>query len=204
MTPALSIFKRAHRPLNVLAVAILLALTLVFGSIYGRDTLKKSLAQSRSQLDAQRPNLTAKQQDLINIRAHIEQFHAFRTQGLVGSADREAWVEQLVKSREQLNLPDTLSYTLKPPRALTDAATPDLDPAAAPAANPDAPATHDLDFHLKGIHEMELLDLLQDYRTKVRGRFRVQSCRLGEATQDGLFAQCTLRFFTLPEAAKLP
>ncbi|KAF0161922.1 MAG: hypothetical protein FD157_4069 [Rhodocyclaceae bacterium] len=200
MTPALSIFKRARRPLNLLAGAIFLSLTLVFGSIYGRDTLKKGLAQSRVQLGAQQPNLTAKQQELRNIQAHIGQFRAFRTQGLVGSADREGWVEQLVVSREQLKLADTLSYTLKPPQAMTDAATP--DPAV--VASPDAPTVHDLDFELKGVHELELLNLLQDYQARVHGRFRLQSCRFSEPTQAGLFAQCTLRFFNLREAAKPP
>lgn len=202
MTPVLSIFKRARRPLNWLGGAIFLSLTLVFGSIYGRDALKKNLAQSRAQLSAQQPNLKAKQLDLRNIQAHIEQFRAFRAQGLVGSADREGWVEQLVASREQVKLPDTLSYILKPPQAMTDAATP--DPVAAAAANPNAPTTHDLDFEVKGIHEVELLTLLNDYRTRVHGRFRVQACRFSEATETGLFARCTLRFFNLPEAVKPP
>jgi len=209
VTPALSIFKRARRPLNLLAGAIFLALTLVFGSIYGRDALKSSLAQSRVQLGAQELNLTTKQEDLRIIQLHVDQFRAFRSQGLVGRADREGWVEQLVASREQLKLPDTLSYILKPPQTLTEPGTP--EPAAvAPAAGapagtgPDAPTTHDLDFELSGIHEQELLDLLGDYRAKVHGRFRVQSCRLGSPQQTGLLAQCTLRFFNLPEAVKLP
>ncbi len=202
MTPVLSIFKRARRPLNWLAGAIFLSLTLVFGSIYGRDALKKNLAQSRTQLSAQQPNLTAMQQDLRNIQRHMEQFGAFRAQGLVGRADREGWVEQLVASGEQVRLADTLSYILKPPQPMTDAATP--DPVAAAAANPNAPTTHDLDFELKGIHELELLALLHDYQAKVHGRFRVQVCRFSEATQTGLFAQCTLRFFNLPEAVKPP
>lgn len=202
MNPALSIFKRARRPLNMLAVAILLTLTLVLGSIYGRDSLRKSLAQSRGQLGALQPSLTAKQQDLRNIQAHIEQFRALRAQGLVGRADREGWVEQLVLSREQLKLPDTLSYVLKPPQALTDAAT--ADPAASTQPSADVATTHDLDFELRAIHEQELLGFLNDYRTRVHGRFRVQSCRFSEPAETGLVAQCTLRFFSLPEAAKPP
>ncbi|MCX7156836.1 MAG: hypothetical protein NTW45_10405 [Rhodocyclales bacterium] len=209
MTPVLSIFKRARRPLNVLAGTIFLSLTLVLGSIYGRDTLRKSLTQSRSQLGAQQPNLTAKQQDLRNVQAHVEQFRVFRAQGLVGRADREGWVEQLVASRERLKLADTLSYVLKPPQAITESGAPDpatAEPAAIAqgGANSDAPATHDLDFELSGIHEQELLDLLEDYRTMVRGRFRVQACHLGSAQQIGLLAQCTLRFFNLPEVVKPP
>jgi hypothetical protein len=202
MNPALSVFRGARPSLNLLGGAIFLSLTLVFGSIYGRDSLKKGLAQRHSQLSTQRPNLAAKQQDLRNIQTHIDQFRAFRVQGLVGRADREGWVEQLVLSREQLKLADTLSYTLKPPQAMTDAATP--DPVAAAAANPNAPTTHDLDFELKGIHELELLALLQDYRVRVHGSFRMQSCRLGEPDETGLFAQCTLRFFNFPEPVKPP
>lgn len=202
MTPDRSIFQRTRRPLNVLAGAIFLALTLVSGSIYVRDNLKESLLESQNQLGVQRPNLAAKQQDLRNIQMHIEQFRTLKAQGLVGIADREGWVEQLAASREQLKLADTLSYTLKPAQAMTDVAAP--DPAAPVAANPDAPAVHDLDFELGGIHEQELLDLLRDYRTRVHGRFRVQSCQLGGSTPTGILAKCTLRFFTLPEAAKPP
>lgn len=203
MTPGLAIFQRTRRPLNVLAGAIFLSLTLVLGSIYVRDTLQKSLAQSHNRLGAQQPILAGKQLDLSNIQAHIKQFRALREQGLVGSADREGWVEQLVASREQLKLTDTLSYTLKPPQAITDSASPDPAAVVPSEANPDATATHDLDFELTGIHELELLDLLDDYRTRVHGRFRVQFCHLGSA-QTGLLVQCTLRFFTLPEAAKPP
>ncbi|MDK9703701.1 MAG: hypothetical protein OEL20_11230 [Sulfuritalea sp.] len=209
MTSVLSVFKRARRPLNLLAGAIFLSLTLVFGSIYGRDALKNSVTQSRVRLATLQPDLTAKQQDLIMIQTHIGPFRAFREQGLVGRADREGWVEQLVASREQLGLPDNLSYLLKQPQAITEpgVGTPaPADPAAMAqgGAAPDVPATHDLDFELTGIHELQLLDFLDHYRTKVHGRFRVQACHLADPRQTGLWAQCTLRFFSLPETVKAP
>lgn len=204
MTPHRSIFQRSRRPLNVLAGGIFLSLTLVFGSIYARDTLKKSLAQSHAQLTAQQSILASKQLDLQAVQTHIAQFRALKQQGLVGIADREDWVEQLVASRTQLMAGETLAYTLKPPQALTES-TPD-QPAPAVAVDPDGTngvaTKHDLDFEIGGVHEAELLAFLRVYKTKVRGSFRVQSCRLGNPGATGLLAQCTLRFFNLPEPAR--
>ncbi|MCF8152030.1 MAG: hypothetical protein K9J80_14895 [Sulfuritalea sp.] len=198
MIPGPSIFQRTRRPINLLAGAIFLSLTLVYGSAYVRDMLKTSLTQSRNQMDAHQQDLTQKQLDLSNIKTHIAQFGVLREQGLVGTADREGWVEQLGVNREQLHLADTLSYLLKPPQAVADAAT--LEPEAMTSDEPNSAAAtqHDLDFELRGITEPELLNLLRSYRAQVNGRFRVQSCRLSSPSKLGLTAQCTLRFFNLP------
>jgi hypothetical protein len=61
--------------------------------------------------------------------------------------------------------------------------------------------THDLEFELKDIHEGDLLKLLHHFRDKAHGRFRIQSCTLANPSATGLFAKCTLRFFSLPEVA---
>ncbi|MCF8177847.1 MAG: hypothetical protein K9J74_05025 [Sulfuritalea sp.] len=135
--------------------------------------------------------------DLTTVKTHIQHFKELKRQGLVGPADREGWVEQLATSRENLKLTDTLSYTLKPPQAIADSTSPVVE---AIAASPDAAAQHDLDFELRGITEPELLDLLQSYKSQVHGSFRIQACRLTSPSQDGLGAQCTLRFFNLPIA----
>ncbi|MDP1610050.1 MAG: hypothetical protein Q8M11_03260 [Sulfuritalea sp.] len=207
MTPERDIFRHSRRPLNILSGAILLSLTLAFGSIYVRDTLKEDIARSQGQLAAQRSSLTSKQLDLQNIRTHIAQFRSLKQQGLVGAADREGWVEQLAASRAFLNAGNALVYTLHAPRTQAVAAAADLSmvgqtAADLPLANADAAMAHDLDFELDGAHEAELLDLLQDYKAKVRGSFRVQTCRLGSPTATGLLAQCSLRFFNLPETPK--
>ncbi len=207
MTPERAIFQHSRRPLNILAGAIFLSLTLVFGSIYVRDALKEDIARHQGQLAAQRSSLTSKQLDLQNIRTHIVRFRSLKQQGLVGAADREGWVEQLAASRTSLNAGTALVYTLHAPRTQAAAAAADLPIAAQatadpPLANADAAMVHDLDFELDGAHEGELLALLQDYKAKVRGSFRVQTCRLGSPTPTGLLAQCTLRFFNLPETPK--
>jgi hypothetical protein len=206
MSPERLIYERSKRSFNVLAGAIFLSLSLAFGSIYLRDSLKQGVVEGQNLLAAQRTSLETKKQDLGNIQTHIAQFRVLKQQGLVGHADREGWVEQLVASREQLGVGSSIVYNLKPAQALVDSTIPDpagAVPAAAPSAiAPDVPATHDLEFELVGVHEAELVTFLNHYRAKVTGQFRVQACRLGRATPNGLVANCTLRFIHLPEPAK--
>ena len=208
MNSALPIFQRTRRPLNILAGVIFITLSLVFGSIYLRDMLKKNLARSQAELNAQQGVLADKQVDLSNIRKHIDQFRVLKQQGLVGNADREGWVEQLVASWTKLRVGEPLNYNLNPPRPVSDAAaTPDQqvpDPAANAGASPDVAMMHDLDIEMRGIQEQELVRLLRDFRDKVNGRFRLQSCHLSDPSAAGLVAQCTLRFFNLPESSKKP
>jgi hypothetical protein len=206
MSPERQIYERSKRSFNLLAAVIFLSLSLVFGSIYLRDILKNSVAERQGMLAAQRTSLESKRRDLADIQTQIERYKALKQQGLVGRADREGWVEQLVASREQLGVGTSIVYNLKPAQAMVDSTVPDPSAgtpvAAAVALAPDAPATHDLEFEIVGVHEAELLAFLTHYRGKVAGQFRVQACRLGRATPNGLVANCTLRFFNLPEPAK--
>lgn len=204
MSPERILFERSRGPLNLLGAAIFLALTLVFGSIYLRDSLRSRVLQNQGTLAAQRTSLETKRQDLQNVMAHIEQFRTLKKQGLIGRADREGWVEQLVISRERLGIGNAVVYNLKPAQGILDStvADPNASAASAVALEPGASQSHDLDFELAGVHEGELIAFLDDYRDQVRGRFRVQSCRMGRPTPDGLVAACTLRFFNLPDQEK--
>lgn len=203
MTPEREIFQNARRNLNLLGASIFFALTLAFGSIYLRDSLKKNISTSEGLRGARKATLEAKRDDLASIRRHIAQFKELKQQGVIGTAEREAWVEQLVATRSRLGIGDSLNYVLKPPRSLAELAD---SAAGAGAPNPDPASVgedvalfHDLEFEIRGLHEVELLALLREYRDDVKGRFRVQSCRLGGPTSNGLLAQCTLRFFSLAD-----
>jgi hypothetical protein len=206
MSPEREIFQRSRRRLNILGASIFVALTLVFGSIYSRDSLIRGLATSQGLLGARTATLNLKQSDLSSMRTYIARYRELTQQGVVGAAERESWVEQLVATRNELGIAEMLSYVLKPPRSVAEQGQGDVA-AAALAAEPDAPGAgsalyHDLDFEIRGSHEGELLALLNEYRGKVKGRFRVQSCRLGSPGSNGLSAQCTLRFFIQPEPKK--
>ncbi len=206
MSPERVLFDRSRGPLNLLGAAIFLTLTLVFGSIYLRDSLQSRVLQSQSTVAAQRATLETKRQDLQNVMANIDQFRMLKKQGLIGRADREGWVEQLVVSRERLGIGTAVTYNLKPAQAIPDStlADPNASTSTTSAAplEPGAPQSHDLDFELTGVHEGELIAFLDSFRDQVRGRFRVQACRLGKPTHEGLVAACTLRFFNLPDQEK--
>lgn len=203
MNPWRPVLQRARRALIGAGGALLLAAGIILGAAHLRDRMRLDAGQEQARLGALQGTLAERQDDLDNIKAHIDDFQNLARQGLVGEANRTGWVERLQASRERLRLPETLAYTLKPPRPLGAAPEdPSLAatgvPAVEPAPGGEAPLTHDLEFTLREIHEEELLALLADYRRTAGGRFRVQSCRLGDPGQAGLTATCTLRFFTLP------
>ncbi|MBS1197544.1 MAG: hypothetical protein H6R18_1329 [Proteobacteria bacterium] len=195
----LPVFKLARKSLLILAGVLIFSLFLYFGSAHLQKQLSADLASQQAQIAAEEENLGQKQKDLDNILSHIQQFQKLQQKGLIGAARREGWVEQLIASRKQLGLPDTLAYTLKQPTPLREGAAPE-DAAAATTPTPsNAPLAHNLEFELRNIHEEEFLSLLKTYEGKVLGRFRVQSCRITEPSPTGLTAQCTLRFFTMPQ-----
>ena len=198
MTPVQTIFHQARRQLYVLAAATVIVLVVVVGSNDLRNHIQEGVEREGSELSAQKALMTQKELDLNNIQTHIDQFRSLKKQGLVGAADREGWAEQLVASRQALGLGGVrLSYTLAPPQALGDGVA-----AENAAADPSAPLRHDMVIELMGIHEVELLNLLQDYKSHVNGQFRVESCHLSNPEPAGLGATCTLRFFTLPDVTK--
>ncbi len=205
MSPERQIFQNSKRKLNILGASIFLALTVVFGSIFLRDSLKKNLSINQGLLDARATTLATKQNDLSSVRTHIAKYRLLKQQGLLGNAEREGWVEQLVATRTRLGVGESLNYTLDPPSAFSEV-TPDGSGASAtgeqPVPQPSSALMHELSFELGGAHESELLALIDDYREKVKGRFRVQSCSLTNPSPTGLQAQCVLRFFNLPEPAK--
>lgn len=204
--PEKEIFLRARRQLHILGGAIFFALSLVLGSIYVRDSLRKNLATNEGVLAARQTTLAVKQADLVSIKSHIARYRELKNQGLIGTAERESWVEQLVASRAQLGVGDALSYLLKPPTPVAEPATTDGAVAApgvtAAPGEGEGAVFHDLEFEIRGTYETELFRLFADYRSKAKGRFRMQFCRLGSPSSNGLNAQCTIRFFNLPEAAK--
>ncbi|MGE5385605.1 MAG: hypothetical protein ACM3SV_06945 [Betaproteobacteria bacterium] len=198
------ILQLARPQLLILAGVASFSLIAYFGSRHVLDQLGQSLAQAQNQASAQQAALAEKEQNLADIRANLGKFRTLEQQGLVGPPDREDWVEQLLAVRKQLGLPETLTYTLKPPVPLGAAPAAAAGAPEATPAGSDTPLTHDLELEIRDVHEEELLALLENYRAKVHGRFRLQSCRLTEPGPSGLTARCVLRFFTLPQGAPKP
>ncbi len=188
------ILRLARKSLYVLGIVLVLCVAVVVGTESWATKVNAALAQLQASVQAQQDQLTAKQNDLLNMRDHIKRFETLRTQGMVGSPDRAQWVEQLQTSYQALGFDSRIGYQLLAPQPLVGAAEPASD------TEGEAPATqfHDLKFEMRDGHEGDLINLIRSYRNAVKGRFRVQSCALDGAKEEGLNANCVLRFFSVP------
>ena len=186
--------ERARTSLVTLALSLCLCLALLVLSQHWNLRERQALEVAQRELAGQRSTLSLRQADLAYLQRHAEQFRQLARLGLTRPAQREAWVAQLLASLQRTGLPDTLRYSLHPAKPVSRSTA--LDPEAADAGQVLA-SFHELEFTLVGIHEEELLALLQDYADHVPGRFRVNACELAQPTIGGLTAQCTLRFFTV-------
>ena len=195
-----SIFIAAKRSLVALALLALLCAAGVLALYALADSLATQVAQSGSAVQDQRGQLAQKQENLRNVRSHIERYERLRSQGLLGAPDRPQWVEELLASHARLGLTPPLIYQLQVPKTVVGA---NAATAAVPAAVPtdgasEEPLAHDLQFELRNVHEGDVLRLIQDFRSHVKGRFRVNSCTFAEPHGSGMRAQCVLRFVTVP------
>ncbi len=195
------ILRAAKRSLVALAVVGVVSAVAVLGLQWWSDSLKSEVTQQQMAVQSQRAQLSSKQEDLRNVRSHIKRFEALRAQGLVGTPDRPMWVEELQASHARMGLRSALVYQLQVPKTVVDInagtlATP--SGASLPDGTTNEPLFHDLQLEVRETHEDELLQLIQDYRQHVVGRFRVNACTFMEANENGLKAQCVLRFVTVP------
>lgn len=188
------ILRLARKSLYILALVLVLCAAVFAGTQSWASKVSVALAQLQASVQAQQDQLTAKQDDLRNIRDHIKHFEFLRAIGMVGSPDRAQWVEQLQASYHALGFLGRLVYQLQAPQPLVDAA------ALAEGAEVQGSPTqfHDLKFEMRQSHEGDVVNLIGNYRDTVKGRFRVQSCTLDGAKEDGLNANCVLRFVTVP------
>ncbi len=189
-----ALLQRARTSLLVLGSALVLCLALLLLSHRWSAQQQAALQQSQGELSAQIATRSASSAELLYLQSHIEQFRRLGQLGLIGPADREAWVQQLLESHQRAALPGPLQWTLHAPEPLAAGDT------AAPSQDNEA-RTHELEFSLSGVHEEEVLALLQDFANRVKGRMRVNSCSFTQPVPEGLNAHCSLRFFTLAGSA---
>jgi F0F1-type ATP synthase membrane subunit c/vacuolar-type H+-ATPase subunit K len=197
------ILKKSKAGLSALAAALLVGAAAIAASLAFRDQTLNALAAARQAEDSTQTVIEQKEQSLKRLNIEIEHYRVLEKKGLLSVPDRTGWTEQFLASQKQLAIPDSLTYTLQPPKPLADqenAAASPAEPANPDAPKPAVPLIHDLEFALTGTHEAEVLKLIQDYQARVNGRFRVNNCTFGAPTPKGMSANCTLRFYTLTEA----
>lgn len=157
--------------------------------------------QQRDQAHAQRDALQAESDELSAsltlLEDNIDRFRVLQRDGYFGAGDRIAWTEALMRVRERLQLPD-VAFELAPQQMLEPPTGGDFDLVDSErVVVASGPLGHDLRIQMRGLHEAELLALLDGLEAERVGHFRPQNCELKrEAQIDGLQLDCTLRFVT--------
>ena len=186
----------ARTSLLTLGLVVVLCAVAVVGLDQLAGNLRTTLAQLQGNTQEQQTQLAAKQEELHNMRDHIQRFEALRTQGLLGVPDRAQWVEQLQTSYQNMGFAGSVSYQLQAPKPLGQGSG--QTEGIVEATDGTQPMAHDLKFELRDVHEGDVLNLIAAYRSQVKGRFRVNACVLQDPKETGLSAQCSLRFITVP------
>lgn len=182
--------------------AICAALVLVMGIAYlaldwHRDQSRVERQQNEAALANAQAELSIFQESRVELDRNLSRFQTLEASGFIGSGDRIAWAEALLNLQRTLDLPE-LSFELAPQRALSE--TP-VDPALEGGTEATGPVygrfAHDMRIRSKGMHERELLRLIEGLRAQKVGFFRVNQCRLTRVSdQLGLEVDCLLRWIT--------
>lgn len=193
------IFLAARKSLIQLGGIALLCVVTVVALHMMASSLNSEVQDLGRSVQAQRGELSLKQENLLNMRSNIERFEALRAQNLIGTPDRPTWVEELLASHKRLGLTTRLVYQLQAPKTLAAADLPPSATAVPPDETNVEPLVHDLQFELRDVHEGDVLRLIQDFREHVKGRFRVNGCAFSDPRASGMTAKCVLRFVTMPQ-----
>ncbi len=196
------ILRLARRSLITLLIVVVLSAAAVYGLGSLAESLKSSVVQMQGTTQELQAQLDTKRDNLLKVTKHIQRYEELRTKGLIGMPDRPQWVEDLQRSYQHIGFDDFLKYQLQAPKPLNTGGV-EPAPVTADAASTE-PLAHDLQFEMSNVHELEVFGLINDYRGRVKGRFRVNSCNLRDPKETGLTAQCVLRFLTIPLAPVEP
>ncbi|GHE29936.1 hypothetical protein ACFOED_07075 [Vulcaniibacterium thermophilum] len=204
MSGARLLLRREHLPLIRTPLLLALAAVLVAGALAGiarafAVRAQAAHAQAAQALAGAEAELAQSRQSHDELERNLRRYAELRRTGFVGEGDRIGWTEALLAQQRALGLPP-VRFELAPQRAIGVGAAPVVDGIEPDAAAP-GPQAHDLRFSLAGIHEDELLALVDGLQARGIGHFRVEDCELRRGSGMGLDADCTLRWITWRPAA---
>lgn len=182
----------------VAALALAVAGALAAGAHWSAGQARVAHEAAVADREAQRAELESLRTAAAELERNLEPFRQLHAGGFIGEGDRLAWTEGLMAVKQAMALPN-LWFELGEPLPLqpSEAA---LDPELAALSEPrlEGPLAHDMQIMLTGVHEGELLELLQRLRALDIGWFRVERCAMARAVEGrpGLDVDCTLRWIT--------
>ncbi len=172
------------------AAACMAAAVLAIAANRHAATAANQLGKARAELDAVRALLA--EDGGPQALARIARYRGLAAAGVFGETDAVAWAEALLAAAAALRLPPP-SFEIGPRELLAADSATDEPMGGAQAQR--------MRFVADGLHEEDLLRLLQSLRNSTKGAYRVEDCRLQRAGDDSaLTAECTLRWLVWPRA----
>jgi hypothetical protein len=183
----------------------MLGVTVLLGAaVLGWSVARLHSAASELQIEEQDlASVELMELELASLQAELPRrearLRALQAGGFFQPADRVAWAEAVVSSADALH-PLSYSAAIGAPQWLP---LPDQLAQRYEAQGLSAPALQATDFALRvqGLHEDELLRVIEVALSAGGGVTRIEQCRLVRRTDDiGLDVECTLRRFGLGTA----
>lgn len=175
---------RVH--LAACAAGLAVAAALAFASYRHADAASERLVQARAAVEAARAQLA--EHGGVEAMTRLARYRDVAAGGVFGDTDAVAWAEALLAAAAARRLPAP-SFDIGPREPLAaDAVAGEREPQV---------QVQTMRFSVRGLHEEDLLGLLQSLRGA--GAFRVEQCRLQRGADDaGLTAECTLHWLVWP------
>lgn len=184
--------------------ALIAAAAAAYGILdWQRNQAQQQLRQNIAILDAAQAELDLLQEGQRELDLNLGRYQELEQQGFIGNGDRIAWAEALLRLQRELALPE-ISFELAAQISLVnvpiDPSLVGLDDAPKPSFGALA---HDMHILSQGMHETELLKLIDALRAERVGFFRVNHCSMLRVPgQLGLAVECVLRWVTYAPAPK--
>jgi hypothetical protein len=194
MNALLTLLLPLLRPLLIVWGIVLGALALAWSGLYAvQQSLLPEWQQAQAQLKTAQTQLIQVQVDQTDLDTHRRTYELLKDSGLLGGEPRAVWVEDLLRISSTLGLQAQVSFTLGSPQTV------ELPQAKAMGARV---TRHTLDYTLSRVHELEVLQLTDQFMQAHQGVARLMGCALEQPTPEGLSARCRVNFLHIePPAA---
>lgn len=174
------------RPLLIRLGVLLSVLAVGWGVLYGVLQWRLPLwQQAQAELQAAQALLAEAQADQTDLDTHRRTYEMLKASGLLGGEPRAVWVEDLLRTSVNLGLQAQVSFTLGSPQTV------DLPQAQAIGARV---TRHALEYTMGRVHELEVLQLTDQFMQTHQGVARLMGCTLEQPTPEGLGARCRVNF----------
>lgn len=185
------------RPLTMLGVAVLIALTLALAGDQFEKAQHEEYQQALSTLRTTHQLYQGIVTDIDLLEQYRNLYSGYKASGLVGEERRLSWIESLESTNEVLRLP-ILTYNLRPQEEFERPGF-KIKRGVAVQSSP-------MDLSIGLLHEEDLFAVLEGLRLSIRNLFTVDSCVISrqssvtsslDTKRANLSSKCTIRWVTI-------